>query len=139
MKPKSKKSPKKESIVYSPCRALIPLDTEKIRKSEMGKLQRQKKALAALSAELEWFEQEEKRAYGQWFQTHCGPALAEYRAIEKELSLMQDKLDLIHALLAFYPRRSGQDCVEAAEAYYQSEGTIPAGFESFFNPPKPPD
>lgn len=134
MKKTNARKAQRPRIVYSKCRALIPLDTAKIRKKELAKLNRHKDTCTALDAELERFEKEEKKAYEQWIQTHCGPAIVEYRTIRAEATLLENTLDLVFDLMAFYPNRTRQACAEAAVVYFETNGTIPEGFEAFFNP-----
>jgi hypothetical protein len=52
----NKKTTNRRRIVQSRVRALTPLDTEKIRKSELNKLQRSKKTCASLTEQASQFE-----------------------------------------------------------------------------------
>jgi flagellar biosynthesis chaperone FliJ len=121
-------------IVYSKCRALIPLNTEEIRQSELRKLKRQKANCAELDAQLAQFEKEEILAHQQWIQTHCGPAITEYRKLHAELTQLEKTVDLTFELIGFYPNRRQQECADAAVLYFETNGQIPEGYEDFFNP-----
>lgn len=134
---KKKKTARKSTrrrIVYSKCRALVPLDTEKIRKSEQKKLKRQKANCAVLDAELAKFEKEEVQAHQQWIQTHCGAGITEYRTIHAEISLLESTLELSFDLIDFYPDRTQKECADVATVYFETNGAVPEGYEAFFCP-----
>jgi hypothetical protein len=128
----SKGSPR---IVYSKCRALIPLDTEKIRKSALKTLKKSKTDCASLDAKLTHFEKEEKQAHRQWLQTHCGAAITEFRTVHAEAELLQNTIELACDLSDYYRNRKRHECAEAAVLFFESNGKIPEGFEKFFAPP----
>ncbi|VGO20267.1 J domain-containing protein [Pontiella sulfatireligans] len=128
------RKPQRPRIVYSTCRALVPLNTAEIRKRELKKLDRQKTNCAALDAQLEKFEKEEVQAHQQWIQTHCGPAITKYRTIRAEISVLEGTLNLTFDLLDFYPKRTQQECADAAVLYFETNGKIPEGYEEFFEP-----
>ncbi len=121
-------------IIYSDCRAIIPLDTEKIRRNALRTLKKNKSDCAALDAKLTQFEKKERLAHQQWIQTHCGAEITECRALHEEIVLLENTLNLASDLDDFYPNRTRQDCVDAAVRFFETNGKTPEGYEAFFNP-----
>ena len=126
------------AVQRSSCRALVPLDTDTIRKAEFKKLERGKAAYAKAEAQLAHFEQHEQKAYSRWIHDECGSMLEDLNRLGNEARLAMRRIDLTLELMAFYRSRTSQACAEAAECYFAGEGEIPAGFEEFFQPPPDP-
>jgi len=127
-----KKSTKKIRIVPSTVRALIPLDTEQIRQSELKKLNRSKKTCASLKAQTEQFEKKELPAFSKWLQTECSGLVQENNALREKISALQNILYLTEDLCCTFPQYTTHECAVAAAYYIETNGKIPAGFECFF-------
>jgi len=127
-----KKSTQKKRIVRSKVRALIPLDTEQIRKSELNKFQRSKKTCASLKAQTEQFEKKELPAFSKWLQTECDGLIQENNALRGKVSALQNILYLTEDLCDSFPQYTTQECAAAAAHYIETNGQIPEGFEFFF-------
>lgn len=121
------------------CRALIALDTSRLRKADLKKLDRAKKTYSNLESQWNQFEHVEKPAYIRWVRTHCGTKIEDIRQIQEKIDLLSRTLNLAEALRAHYPRRSMYACAEAAVYYYANAGKSPEGFEDFFVVETPDD
>lgn len=127
-----KKTTKRRHIVHSSVRTLIPLDTQKIRKSELNKLKRSKKTCASLQAQAEQFEKKEAPAFSQWIHAQCDPILSKINRLREEAFSLRNTLHLAEELCATFPQYTVKDCADAAVYYIETKGKIPAGFEFFF-------
>lgn len=127
-----KKTNKRRRIVRSTVRALIPLDTEKIRKSELNKLKRSKKTCASLADQATQFEKKEIPAFAKWLQSECGELIQTNNTLRGKLSAVQNILYLTEDLCATFPQYTVKECADAAAHYIETKGEIPKGFEFFF-------
>jgi hypothetical protein len=134
--PMTKKNTRKsQRAARSTVRALIPLDTEKIRRSELGKFKRSRTTNASLTAQLNEFEKEDVPAFQQWMRSHCGDVRDKINAAYHQCSTLQHTLLLAEELFDFYyPDRSIKECADAAVYYAENTGKTPAGFSDFFEP-----
>ena len=129
----TKKSNRKNpSAPCSKVRALIPLDTAKIRKSELNKLKHSKKTCATLADQVAQFEKKEAPAFSKWIHTQCGPILSKINSLRTESFSLQNTLHLAEELCATFPQYTMKECADAAVYYIETKGKIPAGFEFFF-------
>ena len=128
--PKSRR--KKPRITRSRSRALIPLDTEKIRNNELKKLQRNKATSASLHAQEEAFEKKDIPAFRKWVQTHLGKHLHKINIAQQEYSALRGTLLLAEEFNEFYPMYTKKACADAAIYYDETDGKTPEGFEEFF-------
>ena len=127
-----KKTIKRQRMVHSEVRALIPLDTEKIRKSELNKFNRSKKTYANLKDQAEQFEKKELPAFSKWLQTECDGLIQENNAVRGKVSALQNILYLTEDLYGTFPQYTVKECADAAAHYIETNGEIPTGFEFFF-------
>lgn len=127
-----KRKPPHEAL--STCRALIPLQTEKIRRSELLKFNRGKATHTALAAQVETFKKEEVPAFQKWIHAQCGDLREKANAAYSEFSALKNTLLLANELYDFYPKRSEKECADAAAYFSKNNGEIPLGFEEFFKP-----
>lgn len=123
----------------SKCRALISLDTSKIRKSELNKFKRNKSTCASLTTQAEHFEKEDVPAYQKWMHTHCGSLQEQIHTAQHDLSALQNILFLTNQLCDFYPEYTEKECADAAVQYMREKGETPKGFEEFFGDDQPPE
>ncbi len=135
----TKKNTKRTRITRSAVRALIPLDTEKIRKSELNKFKRSKKTCAALKAEAEQFEKKEYPAFLKWIHSQCGSQFTEMKALNGKIFALRNTLCLAEELFYFFPDRTAKECADAAAHYIETSGEIPEGFELFFDEAPAPE
>jgi hypothetical protein len=126
-------------IALSTCRALVPLETEKIRKSELTRLNKNKATHAALTAQAETFKKEEVPAFQKWMHAHCGGLREKTNAAYGEFSALQHTFFLANELCDFYPGYTEKECADAAVYFSKNNGEIPKGFEEFFRPDPAPE
>ncbi len=117
-------------------RALIRLDTKKIRKNVLGRFKRSKATHASLNAEVEQFEKEELPAFQKWIHAQCKDLQEECNTLRNEYSALNNTLVLAEELCDFYPRRTEKECTDAAAHYIETNGDTPKGFEEFFRKPE---
>ena len=127
-----KKHAQRKRVVPSTIRALIPLDTETIRKRELNKFKRSKKTCATLKAQAEQFEKKETPAFVQWLHAQCRSTITQINTLQGEIGPLQNTLYLAEELSDFYPNRTIKECADAAVHYIETSGKIPEGFELFF-------
>ena len=126
-----KKKRKPQRVRRSKVRALVPLNTDKIRKSELNKFKRSKTTCAKLTDQVEQFEKNDVPAFTQWLQAECEASLQKMDTLREKAFTLQNTLDLAEHLYIFY-RYTLKECAEAAVHYIETNGKIPEGFESFF-------
>jgi hypothetical protein len=126
-----KKQSKPQRGRRSKVRALVPLDTEKIRKNELTKFKRSKTTCAKLTDQVEQFEKNEVPAFSKWLHAECEATLQKMNTLRGKAFTLQHTLDLAEELHLFY-RCSPKECGDAAVHYIETNGEIPKGFESFF-------
>ena len=133
---KRKHNPKQKPAQSAPskCRALIPLETEKIRRIELTKFNKNKATHTALTAQMEAFEKEEVPAFQKWMHARCGNLREKANAAYSEFAALKNTFSLASELCDFYPEYMEKECADAAAAYFKNNGAIPAGFEEFFEP-----
>jgi hypothetical protein len=133
---KKQLNPKQKSrrIAPSACRALILLETEKIRKIELRQFNKNKAAHLALTAQVELFNTEEIPAFQSWLNARCGDLREQASAAYSEFSALQNTFYLANELCNFYPEYTEQECADAAVYVSKHNGEIPKGFEAFFEP-----
>lgn len=135
---KTKPAQKQPRIVYSKTRALIPLDTEKLRKKELSSFKRVKTTHEKLNAQLTQFEKKDVPEFQKWMHTHCGPIREQFQSESMAVYSLQNIFFLAQDLCEFYSKRTEKECLEAAQHYTETKGDIPKGFEAFFAPPPEP-
>ena len=126
-----KKKSKPKRVQRSKVRAIIPLDTQKIRKNELNKFKRNKTVYAQLTDQVEQFEKNDVPAFSQWLKTGCAASLQKINTLHEKAFALQNTLDLAEELHYFY-HYAQNECAEAAIHYIETNGDIPEGFESFF-------
>lgn len=115
------------------CKALVLLNTKKIRCSEIKKLERSRNTYAKLDAEWNNYCHNERKNYSQWLHSQCGSMITEARELRQEIDLLQRIVNLGETLDFYFPGHSQQECYETAFQYYESGGTdIPDEFKDFF-------
>lgn len=134
---KSKPPQRCQRITYSTVRALIPLDTEKLRKKELGALNRIKTTHEKLTSQITQFEKKDLPEFQRWIHQHGRSIRDEFQAESTAVFSLQNIFFLADDLCSFYRNRTGKECVEAAQHYVETKGDIPKGFEAFFAPPPP--
>ncbi|MCU0858299.1 MAG: hypothetical protein MUC65_07845, partial [Pontiellaceae bacterium] len=134
---KTRPAQKTQRITYSTVRALIPLDTAKLRKTELGALNRIKTTHAKLTDQLTQFEKKDVPEFQRWIHKHGSSIRDQLQAESTAAFSLQNIFFLADDLCGFYRNRTGRECVEAAQHYIETKGDIPKGFEDFFAPPPP--
>lgn len=124
-----KKNPQR--VRRSKVRALVPLDTNKIRKSDLSKFKRSKTTCAKLTDQVEQFEKKDAPAFTHWLHTECEASLQKLNSLRGKAFTLQHTLELAEELHHFY-RCTPKECADAAVHYIETNGEIPEGFESFF-------
>lgn len=127
-----KKTAARRRIAYASTRSLIPLDTAKIRKSELSKLKRGKKTCASLTKQAEQFETGDVPAFNRWIDAECGDLTQKNSALREKVYALQNMLYLTEDLCETFPQHTVKECADAAVHYIETNGEIPAGFEFFF-------
>ncbi len=126
-----KKKNKPHRVRRSKVRALVPLNTDKIRKSELTKFKRSKTTCTKLTDQVEQFEKNDAPAFTQWLQAECKASLQKMNTLREKTFTLQNTLDLAEDLHIF-SRHTRKECAEAAVHYIETNGKIPDGFERFF-------
>ena len=126
-----KKKKKTQRVRRSKIRALVPLDTNKIRKSDLSKFKRSKTTCAKLTDQVEQFEKKDAPAFTQWLHTECEASLQKLNTLRGKAFTLQHILELAEELHHFY-RCTPKECADAAVHYIETNGEIPKGFENFF-------
>jgi hypothetical protein len=123
---------KNQRATRSTVRALIPLDTEKIRKQELAKFNRSRTTCASLKDQAAHFETHEAPAFAKWIHTQCNPIITEIQTLREKALALKNTIYLAEDLCDFFPNRTTKECADAAASYIENKQEIPIGFESFF-------
>ena len=127
-----KKKNKSQRVRHTKVRALIPQDTDKIRKSELTKFKRNKTTCAKLTDQIEQFEKNDVPAFTTWLHAECAPSLQKITTLREKAFALQSTLILVEDLQIFYSHYTLKECADAAVHYIETNGGIPEGFETFF-------
>ncbi len=131
------KTNKRQRITRSKVRALVPLNTDKIRRNELNKLKCNKATCASLKEQAEQFEKKDYPAFTKWIHVECGEIIEKTNTLRGKMSALQNTLYLAEDLYCNFPSCTVKACADAAAHYIDTNGEIPAGFESFFKEDPP--
>ena len=85
----------RQSPVVS-CRALMVIDSSKIRKKVLTDYKRSRTTFEKAEQELAEFESVHLPAYTQWFRQECGPAMEAIKTIQEETAYLDRRIEEIY-------------------------------------------